>query len=365
MKSNLKKIACLAVSFALIISAVGCKDKKEDDDSKDESSGCVEAAETVLEAVCTLNSKKIKKLEKDFGADGDAVEELTKIADEHDFVKAVMDKASYEIDEESVKEKKKKATIEATITFPDYEDIYYEVDAWLESFIEEIDAQKEKQYQSTTVTLEFEVEDDEYTLTNLDAIIDDLYDPMIDVMPWAALDITTDPPTSDDPTEPDPTDDPTDSSPAPTSSEEATATISDLSVKKVELSPDAFKAALEAVDDATGSSFFDFNSETDLGDFKAKNYCMGYSEDFENFYYYYEFNSVDDAKGYFDQGLLGVDEYVISKVEESDWGYAAYQYYSFTVVLYYSDAGLIYVGSASTESSIKEAETFITALCGA
>ncbi|MBR5975117.1 MAG: hypothetical protein IK020_08030 [Clostridiales bacterium] len=362
MKSNLKKIACLAVSFALIISAVGCKDKKKDDEDES-SSGCVAAAETVLEAVCTLNSKKIKKLEKDFGADGDAVEELTKIADEHDYVKAVMEKASYEIDEESVKEKKKKATVEATVKFPDYEDIYYETDAYLESFVEEIGEQKEKKYQSTTVTLEFEVEDDEYTLTNLDAIIDDLYAPMIDVMPWAALDNPT-----DTPTDPDPTDGPTDTtdtSATPTSSEEDIATISDLSVKKVSLSPDAFKAALAAVDEYTGNSFFSFDSETELGDYKATNYCMGYSEDFNNFYYYYEFASNADAKGYFDDSTLGTEDYTISKVDEGDWGYAAFQYYSYTYVLYYSDNGLIYVGSASTESSIKEVETFITALCGA
>ncbi|MBR5058071.1 MAG: hypothetical protein IKX04_05840, partial [Clostridiales bacterium] len=74
MKLNVKKFACVALSFSMIASLAACS--KKDDKEKggdDEATGCIAATETLMDAVVSLNAKKIKKLEKELGVDGDAL----------------------------------------------------------------------------------------------------------------------------------------------------------------------------------------------------------------------------------------------------------------------------------------------------
>ena len=73
MKQMVKKFACVAIACAMVLSATACKKS----DSKKESSGVVSAAEEILEALTSLNMKKIKKID----AFSDCLEDLQVLAD--------------------------------------------------------------------------------------------------------------------------------------------------------------------------------------------------------------------------------------------------------------------------------------------
>ena len=58
MKLNVKKIACMALSFSMIASFAACSkkdDKKKKDDDSD-ATGCVAATETLMDAVVDRKS---------------------------------------------------------------------------------------------------------------------------------------------------------------------------------------------------------------------------------------------------------------------------------------------------------------------
>lgn len=175
MKANVKKIASLALTVAMVSSAAACgKDKKKESDSK-----AIEAAETLLDATVSLNAKKIKKLDKSIGLDDGSIEALEKFCDDEG-MSTVYGKASYEIDADSLKEKKDSASVDATITMPDCEAAYDDCDGDFDTFLELIEDQKEKDYTSFDVTIEFDVDDDEYTLANTDEYFETLFAPVSD-----------------------------------------------------------------------------------------------------------------------------------------------------------------------------------------
>jgi len=371
MKSNLKKLACLVLSFSMIASAAACSKKKDDDKG---SSGCTEVADTFLDAVVSLDSKKIKKLEKNLGIDGEIVDALTEFA-ENDYFTAVMEKASYEIDEDSVSEKKKKASCEATVKLPDYESAFEDADGDYDDFVDAIDGQKEKKYQDVTLTLEFEVEDDEYTLTNAEDVLADLYEPMADVLTSAPSPKPTEPTDGPVTTDPDPTDtEPTDTEPTDTTkaTDDTTSTtapagpagtLKDIPAKKVTVTPDTFTAAIRAVDAKAADGVISFGSETNVGDYTVTDYYSAQQEDWNVLYICYVFKTAEDAKGYFDTYTEYMESYATSYVVEADWGYVAYQSGDYAFSYYLSDNYLVTVTSLDgSAENIDKVSGFFEAL---
>ena len=353
MKLSTKKMACVALAFSMIASLTACKK----DSKKKESTGFTAAAEEALDCAISLNSKKIKKLDKNYGVDGVQLSYLYAISD-NDMVKAVMEKASFEIDEDTVKEKKKSASCEATVKLPDYEEAYDEADGDEDAFIEEIDAQKEKKYKEISVKLVFDVDDEEYTWKNAEDVLDELYGDLLEVIDFDPLILETDEtltppdtkPTDDTETPPDtkPTDDtqtppdtqstddtlPTDDT-KPTETGE-TAPLRDVKAKKVDLNQESFEAVLKAVDPeaAKDVTFIDMSSE--LNGAKTVKLGSAYSHSFKVSYIYYEFETEDMAKKYFSDSTSSMQKYCTSYQVEDDWGYVSYQMAGFTVGSYYS-----------------------------
>ena len=359
MKMRMKKLACVAVALAMIVPAAACKKK----DSKKESSGVVSAAEEILDALTSLNMKKLKKID----AFSDCLEDLEVLAG-CEPIKEMMKKASFEIDEDSVSEKKKKASCEATIKLPDYEAAVDEADGDPDAFIEAVEAQKEKKYKSVDVTLEFEVDDDEYTLSNGQELAAALYEDIFDNVLSSFGDPGTDPePTDTDTTDPKPTDtDTTDPVTTTTSASEGTP-IRDITVKKVELSEEAFAAAVGASDKYAADNMYDYGEPTVIGSYDAENYFMSNTADYSVMYMYYIFKNEEDAKAYFNDnvGFDYIKDTAVSYQDEGDWGYVAYQSYGYTYAFYYSGNGMICVfGLDSTSESVEKVEKFVTALCG-
>ena len=179
MGCRFKRLASLVLSVSMIVSLTACASKNG---KKEDEPSFVSSATTFLDAAVKLDSKKIKKLDKEFGVGKSFVNELSDIAD-NKYVQTIMDKASFEIDEDSIKETKKKASCEVAVTLPDYEKAFNEAESFGE-FEDLISSQKEKKYKVQNLDLEFKIKDGEYILESEEAgdFIEDLYDEMLEMI---------------------------------------------------------------------------------------------------------------------------------------------------------------------------------------
>ncbi|MBQ6272138.1 MAG: hypothetical protein IJK65_10535 [Clostridiales bacterium] len=164
MIGRVKKLTCVVMAVTMIGSLAACKK------SGKASSGLTDAANSVMEALISRSEKKLKKT-GDFSEDALAQVDAMK---DCDAVSAVMDKATFEIDEDSIKETKKGTSVKVVVTLPDsgaaLEDASDE-----DEFIDAVSGQKEKEYTKVNLTLKFEVDEDKYTLTNGDDVVSDLF----------------------------------------------------------------------------------------------------------------------------------------------------------------------------------------------
>ena len=172
-----RKIICILLSMTLVITSSACK--KNEAQTK-EISPCVEQAETVLDTMISLNAKKLKKL-------GDFPDEMLEVITQYNDkgLSKALALCSYEIDESSVKEKTKTASCSATVTQPDFSraakefDIDYssDLDKFFSDYTKAIKKQDTKYYKDIEIKLEFDIMNDEYTLSNGKEVSSKFYDP--------------------------------------------------------------------------------------------------------------------------------------------------------------------------------------------
>jgi hypothetical protein len=164
--TGLRKVAAATLVGTMALSFASCAlfgaNKKE----------IVEAADEFASTLLKQDAGKIIKLTNE-KKDSDNAEALEMIFDEsmysdeqNEFNKAVADTISYEIDEDSVEVDKEEASVDVTFTMVDYEkalkDDYSDIDEVVD-LIKDCDDTKD-----VKVTFEFEKDDDEWLLSNLD-----------------------------------------------------------------------------------------------------------------------------------------------------------------------------------------------------
>ena len=164
--TTIRKAGAAALAGAMAFSCASCAlfgpNKKE----------IVEAADTFAGTLLKQDAGKIIKLTTE-DEDSDVAEALEMIFDEDTlsddqkkFVDAVSDTITYEVDEESVEINKDEASADVTFTMVDYEKAldgdFEDIDAVLDA-LEDCDDTKEVE-----VTLEFEKDDDEWLVSNID-----------------------------------------------------------------------------------------------------------------------------------------------------------------------------------------------------
>ncbi|MBQ4270554.1 MAG: hypothetical protein II718_01885 [Clostridiales bacterium] len=174
MKKNMKKAVSLAVALSMVASLAGCADKAGEE--------VLEAADTYAKAITDLDADKIVDLSSDFkDDDAEVLSQLLGyemiVGDEKPVIEAIADTLSYEIDEESVEASTKdgEGEVEVTFTYADYEAVMEDeanmTDAdTLAAAIKAADETVEK-----SVKLEFELEDEEWLVTNYDDVLE-VYD---------------------------------------------------------------------------------------------------------------------------------------------------------------------------------------------
>ncbi|MCQ2483076.1 MAG: hypothetical protein MJ153_06300 [Clostridia bacterium] len=170
---NTKFIALTMASAMTIISLCGCEmpfisGKASEDD-------VLEAADGFLDAVLKVNGKKALKLVIEDDSESDYFEDESVFQDTT-FGEAILAEAEYEADEDSIEFKKnnKKCEVEYTITMPDFgevQDNYYE-NLDIDDAIENSDEEE------LTVTIELELEDDEWRVSNFEDVCNDIYGDM-------------------------------------------------------------------------------------------------------------------------------------------------------------------------------------------
>ena len=167
MKSTtIRKAGAAALAGAMTLSCASCAlfgpNKKE----------IVEAADTFASTLLKQDAGKIVKLTNE-DKDSDAQAALEILFDDslyseeqNKFIDAVADTITYEVDEESVEVSKEEASADVVFTMVDYEKAldgdFEDIDAVLDA-LDDCEDTKEVE-----VTFEFEKDDDEWLLTNLD-----------------------------------------------------------------------------------------------------------------------------------------------------------------------------------------------------
>ncbi|MBO4426696.1 MAG: hypothetical protein J5776_06780 [Clostridiales bacterium] len=170
--TTIRKAGAAVLAGAMALSCASCAifgpNKKE----------IVEAADECASAIVKQDFGKLGKLADDDSADAIKSFAVDEVNDEIDaaisgssnsdeqkeFIDAVADTITYEIDEESVEVDKDEASVDVVFTMVDYEkalkDDYSDIDEVLD-LLDDCDDTKE-----VTVTFEFEKDDDEWLLTN-------------------------------------------------------------------------------------------------------------------------------------------------------------------------------------------------------
>lgn len=164
MKS-IKKIAAVTIVMTMVLNLAACSKKDEKD--------VIKATDSFVSAVVKGDSKKILKTSNlsDKKLD-ESLFEYDKGNDD-DFVKlAIIDEISYEIDEKTleISRKDKDASVDVVFKIPDYEKVFDETTAPdAKALVDEI---KEADKIELNVSVELTLEDDEWTVSNANKVLD-------------------------------------------------------------------------------------------------------------------------------------------------------------------------------------------------
>lgn len=172
---NTKKLVALFVAASMVFSLAACSDKggsKKDkkDKGDDETTAVVDAAEAYTKALKNMDSSKLEKLSTEIDDEFISDMEEAMSGDESDIFSAIMDKVEFEIDEESAEVKKKAASIDVEYTYCDLSKISISSPDEFEDAIDDCDDTKSGKF-----TIEFEIDDDDYLVSNSDDIMDKFY----------------------------------------------------------------------------------------------------------------------------------------------------------------------------------------------
>lgn len=180
MKIPIKKTTCAALAGAVLLSMTGCSTLPIGEDNSEEE--IVDAATLFVKAAADCNLDKMSKVSvEDFGSDTEDWEDILDFkygtvydANAARFADAVADTIEYEIDEDSAEVDKDTASVEVVFSIVDYGSVlegteYADIDEMLEA-LDDADTEEIK------VTIEFELEDDEWLVSNYEDIMKDLYE---------------------------------------------------------------------------------------------------------------------------------------------------------------------------------------------
>ncbi len=182
MKIPVKKTTCAVMAGAILVSMTGCsqiEDMIGKTDKDDPSKEVMETAEDFCDAVADGDIDKILKLSsEDMEDKEDQIKEAMDIDSYSDdmggILKAITDTIEYEIDEDSLNVDDDKAEIDVTFTVFDYLDNEFDDD--VDTLDEAEDAIADGDTKEIAITLEFELTDDGWVISDTEDILDAVYE---------------------------------------------------------------------------------------------------------------------------------------------------------------------------------------------
>ena len=161
MRYIARRLTCVILLIAVVMAA-GC-DRLTDP--------YLNSADKVMQALIDCDSDELEDLGNFSDESLDLIDELS----ENELIMAVMDKAQYEIDKESLAKEDDVKSCEVEVKLPDYGKAMEDSDGDEDKFISAVKKQKSKDYVSLDLTLKFKRMDGQYILSNANAVVDKLY----------------------------------------------------------------------------------------------------------------------------------------------------------------------------------------------
>ena len=330
------RIVCIFLALVFLFSSVSCS-KKASESEPEEKPGCYSATEEFFDYLIASDTKQLKMLEGITDKHIELVNTMTQVSQ----MKRVINKSYYEIDEDSIIEKKTKAYCEVDVMVPDYSAAVAKLDIKPESFFSDfydaVDKQNKKDYKTIALEVNFKIKDEEYIIQNADELFVKFYTPLSNALEEYTSQIPEDYGKKKD----------------------GFFVFPDL--KEVGLSKDVFKSVLSETDPQALEKLAESSVDMDNSDFTL--YLSAISGDI--LYTYVEYMTSDECRK---------DSETLSYLAKSggpfyhfedDWGCSVWQYEDSTYLIYFSGKSQIHIiCNETSEENNKRIDAFINVLTG-
>lgn len=349
MSNIVKQVISILVSVGIIMSVAGCSKRKE---KTEDGSVFIEKAESFMDSLLSLDYKKMQKE----GFEEEDLASLQEFEENHFGLRETLEKATYEIDEDSLSIGNTSANVEVAVMMPDYQKAAEDAEGDLQEYLNAINSQKKKDYQSFTVKIRFRIKDDASYIINQNELHRNVITPVYLTAIRLTLESHQKSIQEKQATSSATTTVPTETSPAVI----LQFLIGDM--KKVELNEEVFANAVRKTD----SSIIEIEAPHEVDDPESQMTKLGSVISGNVMYTYSEFATETAAEKQFDSLSTIAESSGQYYVKEPGWGCSACQYSSVSMMIYYS--GTVVIMCSSSETTIDDIiviEQFADNLAGA
>jgi len=174
VKRRLSTICCLVFLLAFVMSLAACNEVYY------ERSECTKHINEFLDGVFARDTEKLSQTAY---MDEVLYSSLNRYKDDA-FISKVMEKASYDVYIDNVRQTNKKIYFDCFLVTPDYTTAYRSAPSFgdLDYFSRAIDGQGKNEYKKSEVTVNYVVSNGVWIVENLNEVVSILYDPMYEVL---------------------------------------------------------------------------------------------------------------------------------------------------------------------------------------
>ncbi|MBR3058543.1 MAG: hypothetical protein IKG93_11325 [Clostridiales bacterium] len=324
MRSIANRIISILVAICLILPLASCGDDKK--------KACELHTEEFL-SVMLARKYRLVRILTDL-SDG-YISSIQQIAAD-EYIDAVMEKATYTIEKDSIQESEKKASCTCILLVPDYESALSSSDGSLESFTAEIQAQEPEKYQTYKFDIKFRIEEGYWVVTSAETIYQDLFLKMHTILENGKIPVISD------------------------------KDIDDKNlyfiIPSEGVTVDSFKMALRYTGDDAHKDCYDADKSKAGADPYLT--CYAYSSDSKTVYQYYSFPSVQMANEYFSDVYFYYNRGTSHEKNKKDnWGFFLTHYEDNTAAYWFwFDTTIVLVETQADAESKKAVYRFFSAL---
>jgi len=289
MKGAVKKAVCIILSFLLVFSLASCGDDEK-------KTACETHAEEFFSAFFARKYRLVHILTNLSDGYIDSIKQIAA----NEYIDAVMERAFFTIDKDSIKERTSRASCNCSVSIPDYEKAISASDGSLEGFTALLTEQPVEQYTVMKFELRFRMEEGYWVVTTAEKIYQDLYVKMSTVLLEKNIPVISD------------------------KNIDTTGNLYFIIPAQL-VTLDVFKTAIKLSGDDAYKDYIEADTSKAGADKNLLAYA--YSADSATVYQYYSFPSVKDAADYFGDVYLYYNRGTShEKNKKNNWGFLTAHY---------------------------------------